>query len=154
MSERKEMSTEMRSLLAAVLCLIVIAGWSLIYKPPQPPPAAPAAASNAVPPPAAIPSNRVTGAAKTVAPVAAAVSIRSASAETSVVIESELYHVEISNRGGVVRSWQLKKFTDDRKPPRPLDLVHADAARQSGLWPFSLALDDAQQEAAANGGPV
>ena len=37
MSERKEMSTEMRSLLAAVLCLIVIAGWSLIYKPPQQP---------------------------------------------------------------------------------------------------------------------
>jgi len=30
-SERKEMSTEMRSLIAAVLCLIVIAGWSLIY---------------------------------------------------------------------------------------------------------------------------
>jgi hypothetical protein len=32
-SERKEMSTEMRSLLAAVLCLAVIAIWSLIYKP-------------------------------------------------------------------------------------------------------------------------
>ena len=53
MSERKEMSTEMRSLLAAVLCLIVIAGWSLIYKPPQPPPANPAAVTtNPVPPPA------------------------------------------------------------------------------------------------------
>ena len=38
MSERKEMSTETRSLLAAVLCLVVIAGWSLIYKPPQPAP--------------------------------------------------------------------------------------------------------------------
>ena len=37
MSERKEMSTETRSLLAAVLCLLVIAAWSLIYKPPQPP---------------------------------------------------------------------------------------------------------------------
>ena len=43
MSERKEMSTEMRSLIAAVLCLVVIAAWSLIYKPPQPPPANPAA---------------------------------------------------------------------------------------------------------------
>ena len=30
MSERKEMSTETRSLIAAVLCLLVIAGWSLL----------------------------------------------------------------------------------------------------------------------------
>jgi hypothetical protein len=37
-SERKELSTETRSLIAAVLCLLVIAGWSLIYKPPQPTP--------------------------------------------------------------------------------------------------------------------
>ncbi len=32
LSERKEMSTEMRSLLAAVLCLIVIAGWSHVLQ--------------------------------------------------------------------------------------------------------------------------
>jgi len=38
-SERKEnVDGKTRSLLAAVLCLLVIAGWSLIYKPPQPPP--------------------------------------------------------------------------------------------------------------------
>ena len=76
--------------------------------------------------------------------------MRAASAESSVVIECDLYHVEISNRGGVVRSWQLKKFTDDHKPPRMLDLVHPDAAQQSGSWPFALALDDPQQETAAN----
>jgi len=76
--------------------------------------------------------------------------MRGASAESSIVIESDLYHVEISNRGGVVRSWQLKRFTDDHKPPRTLDLVHAEAAQASGNWPFSLALDDPQQEAAAN----
>ena len=58
------------------------------------------------------------------------------------MIESDLYRVEISNRGAVVRSWQLKKFTDDHTPPRTLDLVHADAAQQAGSWPFSLALDD------------
>ena len=49
-----------------------------------------------------------------------------------------------------MHSWQLKKFTDDNKPPRTLDLVHADAAQQSGSWPFSLALDDPQQESAVN----
>ena len=150
MSERKEMSTEMRSLMAAVLCLLVIAGWSLIYKPPQPPPAKPAAVTtNPVPPAPGTTSSSVPVAGKAVAS-AAPVTMRAASAENSVVIESDLYRVEISNRGGVVRSWQLKQFTDDHKPPRPLDLVHADAAQQAGSWPFSLALDDPQQEAAAN----
>jgi YidC/Oxa1 family membrane protein insertase len=150
-SERKELSTEMRSLIAAVLCLIVIVGWSLIYKPAQPPPAKPAAvATNPVSPvPGAITSTSVPAIGKAATP-ATPVSMRAASAETSVVIESDLYHVEISNRGGVVRSFQLKKFTDDHKPPRSLDLVHADAAQASGSWPFSLADDDPQQEVNVN----
>jgi YidC/Oxa1 family membrane protein insertase len=153
LSERKEMSTEMRSLLAAVLCLIVIAGWSMIYKPPQPPaaPAKPATSTAypATPAPGYSPSSP---ASVGKAPASAApVSMHAATAENSVVIESDLYRVEISNRGGVVRSWQLKKFTDDNKPPRTLDLVHPAAAQQSGSWPFALALDDAQQEAAVNG---
>jgi len=150
-SERKELSTEMRSLIAAVLCLVVIAAWSLIYKPPQPPPTNPAAVTtNPVPPPAqGTASTSIPAEKKPVTPVAL-VTMRGASAESSIVIESDLYHVEISNRGGVVRSWQLKRFTDDHKPPRTLDLVHAEAAQASGNWPFSLALDDPQQEAAAN----
>ena len=91
------------------------------------------------------PSTSAPAAGKAAAP-AAPVTMRAASAENSVVIESDLYRVEISNRGGVVRSWQLKKFTDDHKPPRTLDLVHPDAAQASGSWPFAIALDDPQQE--------
>ena len=153
MSERKEMSTEMRSLIAAVLCLIVIAAWSMIYKPPvQPqPPAMPPAAATTLPvspaPGTASPLGNVAG-KKTAS--AAPVTMRAATSENSVVIESDLYRVEISNRGGVVRSWQLKKFTDDNKPPRTLDLVHPAAAQQSGSWPLAVALDDAQLEANAN----
>jgi YidC/Oxa1 family membrane protein insertase len=149
-SERKELSTEMRSLIAAVLCLVVIAAWSLIYKPPQPPPANPAAVTtNPIAPAPGTTPTSVPAEKKPAAPVAP-VTMRAASAENSIVIESDLYHVEISNRGGVVRSWQLKKFTDDHKPPRTLDLVHAEAAQASGNWPFSLALDDPLQEVAAN----
>jgi len=66
------------------------------------------------------------------------------------VVENDLYRVEFSNRGAVVKSWQLKKYTDDSKPPRILDLVHADAAQQTGGWPFAVALNDEQQESAAN----
>jgi YidC/Oxa1 family membrane protein insertase len=146
-SERKELSTETRSLIAAVLCLLVIAAWSLIYKPPPPTvktnPAATAPASPMAPAAAST-------SPKTSANIVPAVAIHAAGEERSIVIESGLYHVQISNRGAVVRSWQLTKFTDDHSPPRPLDLVHPDAAQQEGGYPFSLALDDPQQESAAN----
>src|SRR5579863_3613311 len=145
------MSTETRTLLAVVLCLFVLGGWALLNKPPQQPPVSPAAATtNPVSPPAQGAAPTSATAAKKVAAPAAPATMRAASAESSVVIESDLYRVEISNRGGVVRSWQLKNFTDDHKPPRTLDLVHPDAAQQSGSWPFSLALDDPQQEASVN----
>jgi len=144
-SEPKEMSTETRSLIAAVLCLIVIAGWSLIYKPPQP-----------VPPPTTNPTPVVSGpgAPSYAIPPAGAVAatpatLRAAGEESTVTVESDLYRVQISNRGAVVHSWQLKKFTDDYSPPRILDVVHTDAA-QAGGWPFALALDDPQQEATVN----
>ena len=148
MSERKEMSTETRSLIAAVLCLIVIAAWSLIYKPPQPPPPHPSPVSTSAVSPApvgALPAN-----SQNAAKPAPALAMRAAGEERSIVIENDLYRVEISNRGAVVRGWQLKQFTDDHTPPRTLDLVHADAAQQSGGWPFSLVLDDPQQESTVN----
>ena len=147
MSERKEMSTEARSLLAALLCLAVIFIWSFIYKPPPPPPRPNPSATN--PAPAA-----TAGAAAVTVPIPGTHSpapvLRAASAERTTVVENDLYRVEISNHGGVVRSWQLKQFTDDNTPPRTLDLVHADAAQQAGGWPLSLALDDLQQETAVN----
>jgi YidC/Oxa1 family membrane protein insertase len=149
-SDGKEMSTETRSLIAAVLCLIVIAGWSLLYKPPQPPPPSkpnPVTTTSPAAPASASPSSK---GSKTAASPAPAVAMHAAGEEHSIVIESDLYRVQISNRGAVVRSWQLKKFTDDYTPSRTLDLVHADVAQQEGGWPFSLALDDPQQESAAN----
>ncbi len=148
MSERKELSTETRSLIAAVLCLLVIAGWSLIYKPPQPTPNKPnpAATTPASPMPTGASSTPVKASANP-APV---VAMHAAGEERSIIVESGLYHIQFSNRGAVVRSWQLTKFTDDHSPPRPLDLVHPDAAQQEGGYPFSLALDDPQQESAAN----
>ena len=151
MSERKEMSTETRSLLAAVLCIAVIFLWSRIYKPPEPPPPAKTPAASSIPAPSAPAARSSTAPSpgKPAAPVVP-ITLRAASAESSIIVENDLYRVEISNRGGVVRSWQLKEFTDESKPPRQLDLVHPEAAQKSGSWPFSLALEDAQQEATAN----
>jgi YidC/Oxa1 family membrane protein insertase len=148
----KEMSMEMRSLLALVLCLLVYVGWFSIFKPPAPPinPSKPGTQATTAQAPAAV-SAPAPSAAKPAAP-AASITMHAAGAETAIVVESDLYHVEISNRGAVVRSWQLKKFTDDHTPPRTLDLVHPEAAQASGNWPFSVALDDPQQEVTVNNG--
>jgi YidC/Oxa1 family membrane protein insertase len=147
-SERKEMSTETRSLLAAVLCLIVIAAWSLIYKPPQPTPPKPNPVTTT--PASSTPAGLSSTPSQASAKPAPAAAMHAAGEEHSIVVDSDLYRVQISNRGAVVRSWQLKQFTDDHTPPRTLDLVHIDAAQQSGGWPFSLTLDDPQQESAVN----
>jgi YidC/Oxa1 family membrane protein insertase len=67
-------------------------------------------------------------------------------------VENALYRVEFSNRGAVVKSWKLKKYLDDAKPQRTLDLVHAEASQQTGGWPFSLVLEDPQLETQVNAG--
>jgi YidC/Oxa1 family membrane protein insertase len=57
-------------------------------------------------------------------------------AESTTVIENELYRITFSNRGGQVISWILKRFKDsDGK--NPLDLVHHQAAQTVG-YPLSL----------------
>jgi YidC/Oxa1 family membrane protein insertase len=100
-----------------------------------------------------VPSNSSAGSGGirqgTAAAAAASATRIQAAEEKSVVVESPLYLVELSNRGGVVRSWKLKKYSDDQKPAHLLDLVNNSAAQQLG-WPFSLVLSDSQLEAKAN----
>ena len=156
----KEVSDQARVALAFALALLVMVGWYFLNPPkPQPPPGSaasqvqsaanlPPGASGAVG--AVVQPNQPVGANSTGATAAAAPV--TATGEKDIVVESDLYRVELSNRGGVVRSWQLKKYTDGGNPPRVLDLVNADLARQTNSWPLSLQLADAQQETAANQG--
>ena len=60
----------------------------------------------------------------------------------TIVVENDLYRVEISNRGAVVKSWQLKKYTDDAKPPHVLDVVHPGSRAADRRLAFSLVLND------------
>ncbi len=153
-------SDQTRAIIAAALSLIVIVAWSLIYKPPKPP--TPAGTPNGVvatpdavvaPPPDTQPAQSAAIARPGSAPRGPSTTAPAADvAEKITVIESDLYRVELSSRGAVVRSWQLKKYTDDHQPPRTLDVVNAEAARQSGDWPFSLQMGDTQLETAANKG--
>ncbi len=58
-------------------------------------------------------------------------------AETTTVVENELYRITFSNRGGQAISWILKKYKDDAG--KPLDLVNPKAAAKARV--SALALD-------------
>jgi YidC/Oxa1 family membrane protein insertase len=75
----------------------------------------------------AAPTPMTSGSASTRAVVAAA--------ETSTIVENELYRITFSNRGGQVTSWILKKEQDTEG--HPLDLVHDGASALYG-YPLSL----------------
>jgi YidC/Oxa1 family membrane protein insertase len=156
---------EMRLLVASLLSMGVILLWTRFFapKPPvappqanRPAPTAPAtpgsasgsaASTSAVGPARSAPKGTATGVSA--APAATA---KSETQERTLVVENDLYRVEFSNRGAVVKSWQLKKYLDDSKPQRILDVVHPEAAQQTGGWPFGLMMNDDQLDAAANGG--
>jgi YidC/Oxa1 family membrane protein insertase len=61
-----------------------------------------------------------------------------AATESETVIENGVYRIVFTNRGGRVKSWILKKYTDDKGAP--LELVNATAAEQYGypltLWSY------------------
>ncbi len=62
----------------------------------------------------------------------------SASAETETAIDTSLYHVIFTNRGGVVKSWVLKQYRDESG--KPLELVNT--AAENVPRPFAIELKD------------
>src|SRR5208283_2186135 len=61
-----------------------------------------------------------------------------AASETETVIENDVYRIVFTNRGARVRSWVLKKYTDDKGGQ--LELVNTAAAEKYGypltLWSY------------------
>jgi YidC/Oxa1 family membrane protein insertase len=156
---KDKFTPELRILAASLLSMGVILLWAKFFgpKPPARPPQEnqPAASAPATPRPS---STAPAPNAPTIPPLNTTVNAASPARPTAdtqertIVVENALYHVEFSNRGAVVKSWQLKNYQDDSKPQKPLDLVHQQAAEQTGGWPFSVVLDDPQSEKAANAG--
>ena len=143
----KELSDEKRMLLAFVLMVVILGVWTKFFKPPAPPPPSKqtsTAAGASTPSAAAIP------AAAQATPIVPSAGAVEAGAEQNIEVKSELYSVELSNRGATVRSWKLNNYLDDQKPPKPLELVNTSAAQQLNAWPFSITLDDPQLESKAN----
>ena len=159
-----KLTHELRIVVASLLSLVVILLWAKYFgpKPPtnlpqanrpvQTAPATPGSSAPSGTSPLAKSTPGSKGPATSISGVVqAATPPKADTEERTLVVENDLYRVEFSNRGAVVKSWQLKHYTDDSKPPRILDLVHPDAAQQTGGWPFAIALNDQEQESAANG---
>jgi YidC/Oxa1 family membrane protein insertase len=149
-----EMSDQKRVVIASALSLAVIVVWSVLYRSAAPPPAATPPAASTAAPGADAPAGGASGATQppgsAVSAAAAPASVIGDTEEQTFVVESDLYRVVLSNRGAIVRSWQLKRYNDASESPRQLDLVHTEAAQQTGNWPFSLQITDPQVEKAVN----
>ncbi len=138
-------------LIYAVIFLAIFLGLQYFRSknaPPAPPngknaPAAQqSASSDHSPAPAASTASAAAGTAKPAASSAApAIPAVEAQNETTTTVESPLYRVTFTNRGGVVKSWILKKYTGDAQK-HPLDMVNPEAAKQFG-YPLSLYTYDA-----------
>ena len=70
-----------------------------------------------------------------------------ASAESTTIVENDLYRITFSNRGAQVTSWILKDYKD--LDGKPLNLIHQQAAKLYG-YPLSLYTSDATIASALN----
>jgi len=137
---KKELSTEMRLLLAFLLMGVVLFVTPYLYKPANRP--APKGSQNVTPqaaaemaktpPPAPVPPPAA--AAEPAAPT-------EAQKEETFVVDTALYRVVFSNRGANVRSWILKKYKD--LDGKSLELVNV-AALQKVPPPLSFEFRDAK----------
>ena len=140
--EKKELSMEVRLLIAFVLMGLVIV-WQYSMRPlPPPSDGKNAATQNAsgktVPPPSQAEQTKSAESAE--APAAAAPAevpgAVQAGAEEVFAIDTDVFRVTFSNRGGVVKSWILKNYKD--RTGKPLELVNQRAI-QTAPPPFALA---------------
>jgi YidC/Oxa1 family membrane protein insertase len=133
---------EKRVLLAVVLSFIVLYGYQALFPPPQPQPR-PQTQSSPGPAAAEAPKAAAPAEAPTVVtPVpseAPAGALVSDSEERDIVVENDSVRAVFTTRGGVLKSWQLKRYRET--DGRPLELVPA-GVPAGAVRPFSLSLDD------------
>ncbi len=136
----KELSMELRLLIAFLLMGAVLFVTPYIYKPPPGP--KPVDKQAATTPPAAAvkkPEAAPVEAAKPAAATETAAVQVTAPSEQPFTIDTNLYRIRFTNKGGVVLSWVLKKYLDSQG--KPLELVNAAAFNQAPP-PFSISYKD------------
>ncbi len=143
----KEMSMEIRLLLAFILMGAVMFLTPYFYKSSTPPAPKTAASGQAARPAAVAPSAPVHE-ASVPEDAAATAEIPGAThqqAQPPFIVDTDFYRIVFSNQGATVRSWVLKKYTGN--DGKPLDLVNPAAGLE---YPFSLYFPDAQPTSKVN----
>jgi len=121
---QNEPGSEKRLLL---LCLLIFAGIALMQylapKPPQKPPEQPQKQQAQTQPqqPGALASTTPEASVAAASPAPASPG-KHAEQEAETVVESDLYRITFTNRGGLVKSWILKKYKNEQG--KPLDMVN------------------------------
>ena len=129
-------SMQKRTLLAFVLMGVVLIAMPYFFKSGAPQPMKkPEVPAKTVTNPHAPPVVNETALPPAATASAPAVSLLAAHAEEQVVVDTDLYHVVFSNRGGVVKSWTLKKYPDAKG--KPLEVVN-NAAADKIWYPFGI----------------
>jgi YidC/Oxa1 family membrane protein insertase len=132
---------EKRVVIFLVLSLAIILGYDVLLKQmgwlPEPPPAqdsvVPGSSSSERDPAPAL----VTGKEDSSSPIglsiptqsvkksdAVSADMSSSSSEQTVTVETDLVRVALSNRGGVIRSWELKRYHTAPPEEKPVQLVY------------------------------
>jgi YidC/Oxa1 family membrane protein insertase len=137
---------ERRLLIVFALTFLVIMLFQPLLKKygPQPPAKTDTAAEHSAGQPAAAVSTQSLAQQRTPDFVAQGIKVgresapRQATSESETVIENDVYRIVFTNRGARVKSWVLKKYTDDKGGQ--LELVNATAAEKYGypltLWTY------------------
>lgn len=138
---KKLMSMETRLLIAFLMMGAVLFLTPYFYKQQQP---APAAKKTDTPAAAAKPQTQAPAAAPAATPAAAhptpvVPGAISAPTEQTYTVETKVYRVVFSNRGAVVKSWQLKQYKDTKGAI--VDLVNGVSAPKTG-YPFQILFKD------------
>jgi YidC/Oxa1 family membrane protein insertase len=135
--DKKDVSMETRLLLAFLLTGLLLFLTQYFYKPEPVPPPKTASKPMAETAPAA-PAQPAAQPAAQAAPIPAAAPIPGAihaDKEETFTVDTQLYRVVFSNKGGVVKSWILKNYKDNRG--KPVELVNQKALEKVAA-PFSI----------------
>jgi len=141
---------ERRLILAIVLSFLVLMGYQYFFVKPHKAavsPVVPSAAAPAAPVPGTsgeVQAQQKAAAEAKPAPVEAEppqdLTAVAGRAEMDIVVDTSLYKAVWSNKGGVLKSWKLKRHENSQE--EDLEIVPALAA-EIGRYPFSLGLEDA-----------
>ncbi|HYJ91123.1 MAG TPA: membrane protein insertase YidC, partial [Pyrinomonadaceae bacterium] len=164
MENSNNTGNQSRFLIAAVLSMIVLFGWSYFYAPKKP--AADDANSNTAAVNSSTPSNaqpQSTVAQVPAAPQQPATGTPDTTPNRTITIKAPLYEVKLDSRGAVVTSWIIlrNKSPKEDKPvhgdgstdanQKPLQLISEQALSQNPRQvPFRLSTDDANVNSLIN----